>query len=829
MEANGPEDARKRTVSKRIEYERVKKVEAIGYAPVMEALPRRVGALLISLAAVFAAALLLTQKPAHAGESFTWTGEGRDGAWTNACNWYPKDECQQKYPGKDAPDDTAVLSPASAPAHVTLGEGITLDSLNLEAGSSLTGGSVTLNRSLGWTGGSLHTKVNMSAGSVGNIDGPATKQLNGVLDNRGTLNLGPDAALLMASGTKVNNFGTFNARHGARIQGLTCCVRPSSINNTGTFNAVPPLIPLPGADTVTVSTASFNAGGTVNVSKGLLDLRSAPGKISTATRFTGDGTVRITDNAEMTMLGAFNVSPATDIELGSCDKQCGGGSLRGIGTMSGTGNFLWNGGSVEGDLTLGPLIDTHIFGPASKEVLDGKITNLGRIVMSASAADAPPAGALTLGSSDRFDNAGTFIADERTSIVGQACCTLPSIFDNTGRFTVASDGSAQPGVFTAKGTSFRASGEIHVERGVLELRQGLGFLNDGLKVTGNGALRMTDRNNMALNGTLNFAPGTRLELDSCSGTCGSGVLGGEGTLTGGGRFDWLGGTVGGTAKLTIAQGSAIRLTGPAQKDLHGVVTNRGNASYVSRAAPAPATGPLVFTGDARFVNSANFTVGDRAVFKGTVCCVNPAKFVNLGKLSVSKAHTPASGLVTMDGIVYENRGTTELAAGKLRLGAGGYNQLSGETQLVGGTLESRNLVDLLGGRLTGVGTITGDVRNATGATVSPGAPDSASSTGMIKIVGGYGQMGGTLNVDLRGPTPGQRFDQLQVTGRAILQSATLDIDTIAGYTPGTSTRLKVLTAGERVGKYQTLKDPVMLDGRTWYAIYPPNGVTLGVR
>ena len=802
----------------------------IGHGTVLEGVQRRVGVVLISLTAVFAVALLL-QEPAHAGETFNWTGEGKDGGnWNNPCNWYPEDECQQKYPGKEDPDDTAVLAPASGPAHVILGENITLDSLIVEPGSSLTGGSVTLNRSLGWTGGSLGTRVNMSAGSVGNIDGPAPKHFDGIFNNRGNLSLGPDATLTIAGGAEVNNFATFSAQHGARIQGATCCVRPPTINNTGTFRVIPTLIPLPGADTVTVSTTAFNAGGTVNVSKGLLDLRGAPGKIAAGTRFTGEGTVRITNNAEMTMLGSFNVSQTTSIELSSCDKQCGGGALLGNGTMSGSGNFLWNGGSVGGNLTLGPLIETQIFGPAPKEVYDGKITNLGRVVMFASDTGTLLAGPLTLGSSDRFDNQGHFIAHERTSITGQACCTLPAIFDNTGYFAVAPDGSTQPGAFTAKGISFRAGGEVHVERGTLELRQGLGVLKDGLKVTGGGSMRVTDRTPTTMNGTLNFARGSRLELDSCSGTCGSGVLEGEATLTGGGRFDWLGGSVGDSAILTIAEGSSMRLTGTATKQLQGVVTNRGDAYYVSKAAPAPATGPLEFVNDARFVNYGNFTVGDRAVFRGTVCCVNPARFINIGTFSVSEKYTPSTGLVAIDGLYFENRGTTELAAGKLRLGAGGYSQVSGVTRMVGGGLESRNLVDFRGGRLVGAGTITGGVRNSTGATVSPGSPDSASSTGIIRIVGDYDQAGGTLNTDLRGTTPGQQFDQLQVTGRATLDlRATFDLDTIAGYTPATSTRLKVLTAGERFGQYTTLKDPVMPNGRTWYAMYPSNGVTLGVR
>ena len=40
--------------------------------------------------------------------------------------------------------------------------------------------------------------------------------------------------------------------------------------------------------------------------------------------------------------------------------------------------------------------------------------------------------------------------------------------------------------------------------------------------------------------------------------------------------------------------------------------------------------------------------------------------------------------------------------------------------------------------------------------------------------------------------------------------------------------LKVLTDGERLGKYQTLQDPTIPNGWEWYAIYTSTGVTLGV-
>src|SRR5215210_956795 len=149
-------------------------METTGLRAVTQNAIRRMGACLIALAALLAAALLL-QEPAHAGDSYTWTGEDNGTSWTDSCNWWPKDSCQQKYPGKEATDDTATIEGLdSGPSAVSLGENMTLASLNLgkgPTGSSVTGGGLTLNRGLGWTGGTLKTNVTLTANSVGTVGG----------------------------------------------------------------------------------------------------------------------------------------------------------------------------------------------------------------------------------------------------------------------------------------------------------------------------------------------------------------------------------------------------------------------------------------------------------------------------------------------------------------------------------------------------------------------------------------------------------------------------------------------------------------------------------
>ena len=95
----------------------VMKMKVIGYEEVFAGVPRKLGLLLISLSALFVCVLLL-QGPAHAGESVAWTGEGKDGAWTNPCNWYPRTSASRTIRAR-APPNTRPSSPRPAAARRT--------------------------------------------------------------------------------------------------------------------------------------------------------------------------------------------------------------------------------------------------------------------------------------------------------------------------------------------------------------------------------------------------------------------------------------------------------------------------------------------------------------------------------------------------------------------------------------------------------------------------------------------------------------------------------------------------------------------------------------
>jgi len=125
---------------------------------------------------------------------------------------------------------------------------------------------------------------------------------------------------------------------------------------------------------VTVDNVAFTTGGTIDTGDGVLELRSAPGQINVGTKFVGDGRFRITDLAEITTLGLFNVSRDTEFELASSSLEGGDGVLRGTGTMDGLGSFLWTGGDVAGNLKLESGVQTYMDGPSTKD-LSGTVTN----------------------------------------------------------------------------------------------------------------------------------------------------------------------------------------------------------------------------------------------------------------------------------------------------------------------------------------------------------------------------------------------------------------------------------------------------------------------
>lgn len=142
-------------------------------------------------------------------------------------------------------------------------------------------------------------------------------------------------------------------------------------------------------------------------------------------------------------------------------------------------------------------------------------------------------------------------------------------------------------------------------------------------------------------------------------------------------------------------------------------------------------------------------------------------FENAGTLT--KEAGAADGITDMR-MVFENTGTVRIDSGALRFGDV-FTQTSGATILNGGALRVGLGLELLGGALTGSGTIFGIVNNA--AVVSPGL-----SIGRIDLIGDYVQTSsGAFQVEIGGSPMCNGVDDLAITDNASLGGA-LEINLI---------------------------------------------------
>ncbi len=130
---------------------------------------------------------------------------------------------------------------------------------------------------------------------------------------------------------------------------------------------------------------------------------------------------------------------------------------------------------------------------------------------------------------------------------------------------------------------------------------------------------------------------------------------------------------------------------------------------------------------------------------------------------------------------------------------GAYVQTSGSTTLSGGVLAAGAPVAILGGTLTGSGSINANVSNA--GVVSPG---TGTTPGRITINGSYTQTAaGSFNVKVGGRnTPGTDYDQLAVGGAADL-GGTVNVTEVNGFTPQSGDQYQVLTYASEGGDFAT--------------------------
>ncbi|MBA2634002.1 MAG: hypothetical protein H0U86_13560, partial [Chloroflexi bacterium] len=182
-------------------------------------------------------------------------------------------------------------------------------------------------------------------------------------------------------------------------------------------------------------------------------------------------------------------------------------------------------------------------------------------------------------------------------------------------------------------------------------------------------------------------------------------------------------------------------------------------------------------------------------------------------LTVSGPLTNQGGISLLPGSVLTTTGDFIQTGGITRVTA--YNTIQPvPAQLVA----TAGLVRLRGGTLIGNGTVS-TVENTGGAVVPDRSAFSPEEAGILRVAGDYAQTsGGSLAVDLKGPSVLNGYDRLEVSGTATL-AGTLSSAATTSAGPGPFT---ILTAGNRIGTFETVNS----SGGSYLVQYGPQSVTL---
>jgi hypothetical protein len=576
--------------------------------------------------------------------------------------------------------------------------------------------------------------------------------------------------------------------------------------------------PLAGIDVVWTNTAGGNWSVATNWSPNRVPLPFDSVWITNTSNYTvtldtnatiaglrlggDDGTQTLSQSASTLALSGTGSSSAHGVyALG------GTGTLTGSGTLALDGPFNWTGGTngaPGSSLTVIANGGMNLSGGA-KYLRGGTLINggvgswtAGTITLRDGAAifSNAPSGELNLQASgtafSRASGSGTLCNGGMLRInPGTGTNTIQAPFNNSGSLEV------QNGTFALTGGGTNCSQFTCAAGATLNFGSGTHWLQNGSSLTGPGGVLASGTVNVdgaftattvTNAGTLTFRSGatacvTNLYLKG-------GTLTGDGTVVVPGVFTWTGGSLGSAnAGLQLKAQGGLSLNNASKTFNGGTLINGALCAWSG--------------GQINCYNNANFRIApggtlelrtNGVVFNAT-SAIGPS-LINEGTLR----KTGGSGQATSD-LVCVNSGLIELSTGSLSLPS--LVQNGGQTVLDGGqlTFTLSQSAELLGGVLSGSGTVTGSLYND--AAIRPGG-----SPGRLTITGGYTEgPNARLEIELGGTNAVTGYDQLSIGGSASL-AGTLDLSFVNGFTPAPGDRFTVLVCGTRNGIFSAVSSPV---------------------
>jgi fibronectin-binding autotransporter adhesin len=684
-------------------------------------------------------------------------------------------------------------------------------------------------------------------GSCVLLSGDLSFSQGAVLNNQAsaTFVVEGDGILSSADASGIfNNGGTFQKLSPGTLQlGVTNSMPGLAFNNNGLVDLESGQLNLLGG----VSSGEFHqAPGT------LLWFWGGPYIVKTGASFTGTSMVRVSEGAAPAtfLVGDAITLPDLDLGLnGTLDASSAPpGILIHIGTLLARDNGVLSNGTFQ--VQSCQMLDESEIDLSSVSIVSTLTVGGTNCTLSSTTLSLQPGAfgllqgvgsGVTLNLKDGavVQNGGQLTMTDGSVIAGEGS-TQSKLVIQTGGILVSTNSTMIQGSTNAP-LILDNSGTIRVDGGALALADGLAFTSSG----GTGEFNAAVANALVLfrgafnvsNGTVSLftglgtnlwvgygvidgtaqvgavdpvsqlaRPGNLIIETSIAGTGFVHVLGGSTQL---GNVDWNNGTLG-MARLDVDNGGSLVIGGGTgtSRQLSGcALNNSGSCTFVS--------GNLVM-GQGASIN--NLTGGNLRLQASIALTSAPG--VGSGAINNAGSFLQSGNGTSTVAADFNNSGNLEIQTGAVNF-QGAWKQTQGTTMIDGGALLGGTNLTVLGGTITGAGTISANLINS-GGLVSPGVGIGILST---SFGDDYQQTAlGGLTVDLGGTTPGTQYDQFAVGGKAYLDGQ-LQLQFINGFVPQVGQTFQILTCNSEVGRFASIGAPP-LPGLVWVARYNATNVTL---
>ncbi len=667
-------------------------------------------------------------------------------------------------------------------------------------GASLLAGNTVINGALTWNSGQINggSVVTVATNRLLVLASGSGHSLYGIVTNAGTIQLlnGGGNLYLYGSckgggaiGELVNLPGALVDVQGDNVINNGCgselvinqgVVRKSG--GTGTTTIQPQFY---NSGTLDVQTGTVNLNG-IGQGSGVFLPEAGATLIFSATyeldnNLTGAGT-NLLNSGTFTLDGNINGS----------NVVLNGANLLASNTVI-YGALTWNSGAINaGSVVTVATNRLLVLASGNGHYLYGTMTNAGTIQLLTGGANLYLRGSCNPGAiGDLVNLPGALVDVQGDDSITAGCGT--ELLVNQG--VVRKSGGTNT---TAINVLFTNNGTLDVQTGTVSLYNGQGsgvFLPEAgatlifsatyevdSDLTGAGT-NLLNNGTFTLNGNIN---GSNVVLNGAS------LLASNTAVNSG--LTWNSGQINAGSVVTVATNGLLVMASGSGHALYGIVTNAGTIQLLYGG------GDLILRGSCQVAGA----IGELVNLPGALVDVqgdNSITWQCTTELVVNQGVLRKSGGTNTTTIqpTFNNSGTVQANSGTVSFG-NAFIQNAGQTVLNGGNFAFSQVAQLLGGTLTGTGTITGSVSN--NAAIGTGA-----SPGLLAISGNYSEgPNAHLAVKLGGTLAGTNYDQLSISGSAAL-AGTLDVSYWNGFTPAAGSFYTVLACNARTGFFSAITAP----------------------